>query len=154
MNIYIEKMYIIVAIWSLLLFFLTLFKAFQNIFLLCCCGKNFILKHLNQTQDDDDSIKKKNNQTYHNKLEYMRPDEVLVLRLIKANASDYDLSLVIRELSKMNWSLRTKWNYYRSINGKSFRQELQIQMEQNFKWNKQIYKNNNDYNNLLLILYL
>ena len=100
MNIYIEKMYIIVALWSLLLFFLTLFKAFQYLFSLCCCSKDFILKHLNQTEDDDDNDK--NKPSFHNKLNHMRPDEILVLKLIKANSSDYDLSLVIRELSKMN----------------------------------------------------
>ena len=104
MNIYIEKMYMIVAVWSLFLFSITLVKAFQHLFSLCCCNKQFIEKHLSRTRDDDDDDDETNKSSIHNnnKLDHLRPDEILVLKLIKANASDYDLSLVIRELNKMN----------------------------------------------------
>lgn len=86
-------MYIIIALWSLILFFITIFQAFKYIIDLCRSSKSFIERHLQRTETETDNGTAKNNLTN------LRPDDVLVLKLIKANTSDYDLSFIIRELN-------------------------------------------------------
>jgi len=91
-SIYIEKMYIIIALWSFFLFFLSLYRAVIFLISQFFSYKTFIEKHLERTNINNNN--KKNN------LNDLKPDDVLVLKLIKENTSDYDLSFVIAELNE------------------------------------------------------
>lgn len=87
-------MYIIIALWSFFLFFVSLIRAASFLMSQFFSYKTFINKHLERTNAS------KNNQEIKNNLNDLKPDDVLILKLIKENTSDYDLSFVIAELNE------------------------------------------------------
>jgi hypothetical protein len=92
-NIYIEKMYLITGIWCIILFFLSIYSFFDYLGFLTLSRKNFVEKRLNNLSEND-KIKVENNLTN------IRPDDLLVLKLIKDNTSDYEVTNIIRKLNK------------------------------------------------------
>jgi len=91
-NIYIEKMYYITGIWCIILFFLTMFSFFQYAFFMCFSRKKFIEKRLN-------NIAKNQEKPDENHLTELRPDDLLVLELIKVNTSEYEITNLIKKLN-------------------------------------------------------
>ena len=92
-NIYIEKMYFIAAIWSIVLFVMTLVNIAQYAVLLTCYTQSFISKYLNM-HNEKEPIEEHN-------LKNLRADDILVLRLIRKNTSEHDVSHVIQKLNEL-----------------------------------------------------
>lgn len=85
-------MYIIVAIWSLILFVLTLFQAFKMLISACTTGsEKFINSYLEKFSDSN--IPDEN--THDLKL---NSDEMLALRLIHVNTNGNVVAQIIKSL--------------------------------------------------------
>jgi hypothetical protein len=94
-NIYIEKIYLITGIWCIVLFFLTMYNFLQYLLFLTITGSKFIEKRLNNLSENDKKVEENN-------LKNLRPDDLLVLKLIKDNTSDYEITNLIKKLNKFN----------------------------------------------------
>ena len=86
MNIYLEKMYLIVWVWSLILFFLTVFNIFRYIYF-CTCGKKNIYNDYFEG---------------YSNIGDLNIDTLVVLKLIKENTSTFDIHNVIESLNNLN----------------------------------------------------
>lgn len=93
-NIYIEKMYYIIGIWCIFLFLLTMFNFMRYVFFLSVSRSKYIEKRLITNSETDELPA--------NNLKNLRPDDLLVLELIKANTSEYDLIRIIKKLNKVD----------------------------------------------------
>jgi len=93
-NIYIEKMYYIIGVWCIFLFFLTMFNFFRYIFFLSSSRANYITQRLVANPETDEMPS--------NNLESLKPDDLLVLELIKVNTSEYELINLVKKLNKID----------------------------------------------------
>lgn len=93
-NIYIEKMYWIVGIWCIFLFFITIVNFIRYVMFLSYSRGKYVEKRLVRNPDTDELPV--------NNLENLRPDDLLVLELIKVNTSEYDLVTLVKKLNKLD----------------------------------------------------
>ena len=93
-NIYIEKMYYIIGIWCIILFLLTMFNFFHYVFFLSISRKTYIDKRLIADPESDELPP--------NNLKDLRPDDLLVLELVKVNTSEYELINLVKKLNKVD----------------------------------------------------
>lgn len=93
-NIYIEKMYFIVGIWCIILFCITVYNFIRYLYFLSFSRGAYIQKRLVANPDT--------NEIPENNLENIRPDDLLVLELIKVNTSEYDLVDIVKKLNKFD----------------------------------------------------
>lgn len=73
-NIYIEKMYLIIFVWLLFLFVLMICSIFYNLFFILN-RKKFIFSEINSEKIDDSTV--------HELSDFLKPDGVLVLSILK-----------------------------------------------------------------------
>lgn len=92
-NIYIEKMYFIVGVWCIFLFFLTMYNFIRYLIFVTSSRKKFIENRLIGSSEGEEKPK--------NNLVDLRPDDLLVLELIKVNTSEYDIIELVKKLNKL-----------------------------------------------------
>lgn len=93
-NIYIEKMYWIIGIWSIFLFFITMYNFIRYVMFLSKSNDEYIQRRLIKNETTEEMPV--------NNLANLRPDDLLVLELIKVNTSEYDLVTLIKKLNKVD----------------------------------------------------
>lgn len=95
-------MYIIIAIWSLILFGLTLYKAIRSLISICTTrSETFINHYLNKLSDDE--RKDLNGKSDH--LEF-KLDDMIALRLIHENTDALVVAQIIKKLCLKNFEKR------------------------------------------------
>ncbi len=87
-------MYYIIGIWCIFLFFLTIFNFIRYTFFLTSSRSKYISQRLIADPDT--------NEMPNNNLEGLRPDDLLVLELIKVNTSEYELINLVKKLNKLD----------------------------------------------------
>lgn len=88
-NIYIEKMYLIIFAWLCFLFVLIIISIVYN-FVFIVRGKRFLSSEINDEKLDDYAVTKLKS--------YLRPDGMLCLKLLKSNTNRYYVSNVLTSL--------------------------------------------------------
>lgn len=87
-------MYWIIGIWSIFLFFITMYNFIRYVMFLSKSNDEYIQRRLIKNETTEEMPV--------NNLANLRPDDLLVLELIKVNTSEYDLVTLIKKLNKVD----------------------------------------------------
>jgi innexin len=104
-NLYIEKMYIMIWFWLWILFIVTVLSIFKYLFLLVARNKQFIANRrevdLGRSNYDEETSKLnaiEDKYIDEQFIRHLKPDGVLLLRLLKANTSSLYVNLIVSKL--------------------------------------------------------
>ncbi len=94
-NIYIEKMYVLIYIWLWLLAGLTVFSFIRDIFFVRS-SSNFLANEL------ENQVENLNGESLEAFQKYLKADGVMLIRLIKANTNRYYSAAIVRNMFKLS----------------------------------------------------